>query len=119
MRPVCDERADRGGRAARLAFITALSAVIPNAASASAPLAPDQIEGLVTAGAVALAVALSLWASALVDVAQKRRRQLQKATGFIRAAIATRDALLGASRDPIAVYRAGESAALNYGGAED
>jgi signal transduction histidine kinase len=118
MRPVCGKGPDRSGKAAPLAIIAALSTLIPSAAWASA-LGPDQIEGLVTAGAVALAVGLSLWASALVAVAQRLRRQLQKTTNSIRSAIATRDALLGAGRDPVAVLRGGEGPALSYGGAED
>jgi signal transduction histidine kinase len=118
MRPVCGKRPDRSGQAVRVAFIAALPSVIPSVAWGS-PLVPDQIEGLVAVGAVALAVAVSLWASALVAITQKLRGRLQKTTGSVRAAIATRDALLGASRDPVAVLRAGEDAALYYGGADE
>jgi signal transduction histidine kinase len=118
MHPVWGERPDRSSRAAPLVFLAALLALVPNAAWAF-PGSADQIGGLVVAGALALAVALSLWASSLVSVTQKLRRQLQKTSGSIRAAIATRDALLGASRDPVAVLSAGDGPMLSYGGAEE
>ena len=115
MRPVLGLRPDRSSKAALLALAAMLVAATPAWASA---FAVDQIDGLIAAGAIALAAAASLWACALLGVAQRLRRQLQRNATSVRAAVAARDALLGAARDPVAVWDVGDGPAWSYGGAE-
>src|SRR5437764_11115357 len=117
MRPVFGLRPDRSSKAALLAFAAGLIAATPGPAWASAR-ATDQIDGLIAAGAIALAVGASLWASALLGVAQRLRRQLQRTCASVRTAVAARDALVGAARDPVAVWGTGDGPAWSYGGAE-
>jgi hypothetical protein len=58
------------------------------------------------AGAVALAVAASLWALAEQRNAQRLRRVLKGAGARAKAAVGERDALLGAGREPLVVHAA-------------
>src|ERR1700690_2685776 len=97
MRPVLGLRPDPSSKAALFAFAAMLVAATPGPAWASA-LPTDQIAGLIAVGAFALAVAPSLWACTLLGVAQRLRRQLQGTATSVRAAVAARDALLGAAR---------------------
>ena len=117
MRPVLGCGPLSGGRGVLLACGAVLASVIPGPAMA-ASLATDQIEGLIATGAVALAIAASLWAATLVGVAQRLRRQLQNGTASVRAAIGARDALLSASRDPVVVWNGSDEPTCSYGGAK-
>jgi signal transduction histidine kinase len=78
-----------------------------------------QIDGLIAAGAIALAIGVSLWAAALVAVVQKLRRQLLKASAAVRSSVVARDALLAASRDSVVVWNTDEEPAWGYGSAEN
>ncbi|HLY04519.1 MAG TPA: PAS-domain containing protein [Rhizomicrobium sp.] len=85
---------------------------------AAATMISPQVDGFITAGAIALALATSLWASALISSAQKLRRQLQRISAPVRASIAARDALLASSRDSVVVWNAGDEEAWGFGDAE-
>src|SRR5438105_5240120 len=117
MRPVLGLRPDHSGRTALLAFAVAFLAVLSGPACAS-PVASEQIGGLVAAGAIALAIAASLWAAALAGIVQKLRRRLNKTLAAVRASVSARDALLSASRDSVVVWNADQGPAWGYGGAD-
>ena len=68
------------------------------------------------AGAVALAIAASLWALAEQHSAQKLRRALRSSGARSRGAVGERDALLGASREALVVWGRDGSGPLSYGG---
>ncbi|HWC63584.1 MAG TPA: PAS-domain containing protein, partial [Rhizomicrobium sp.] len=70
------------------------------------------------AGAVALAIAVSLWALAAQKNAQLLRRALKAAAARNKAALGERDALLGAGREALVVWRRDEALPLSYGGGE-
>jgi len=118
MRPVLGPHADCSSRAAPFAFAVAFLTSLPTPALADA-LAPERIDGLVAAGAVALAIGASLWAAAQIDIAQKLRRRLHRISHTVRACVAARDALLASSRDSVVVWNAGEQRAWGYGGADN
>ena len=118
MRPILGPHADCSSRAAPFAFAVAFLTSLSSPASAAA-LAPERIDGLIAAGAVALAIGASLWAAALIGIVQKLRRRLRRISGTVRASIAARDALLDSSRDAVVVWNAGEERAWGYGGANN
>ncbi len=70
------------------------------------------------AGAVALAIAASLWALAEQRSAQRMRRALKGAGARTRAAVGERDALLGAGREALVVWGRDGSGPFSYGGGD-
>ena len=70
------------------------------------------------AGAVALAVAASLWALAEQRNAQRLRRALRGAGARAKAAVGERDALLSASREALVVWGRDGSGPFSYGGGD-
>ena len=70
------------------------------------------------AGAVALAIAASLWALAEQRAAQRMRRALKGAGARTRAAVGERDALLGAGREALVVWGRDGSGPFSYGGGD-
>jgi PAS domain-containing protein len=70
------------------------------------------------AGAVALAVAASLWALAEQRNAQRLRRVLKGAGARAKAAVSERDALLGAGREALVVWGRDGSGPFSYGGGD-
>jgi signal transduction histidine kinase len=118
MRPGLGLKKGRGSKAAPLALAVAFVATSSGPACASA-FASVQIDGLIAAGAIALAIGVSLWAAALVAVVQKLRRQLLKASAAVRSSVVARDALLAASRDSVVVWNTDEEPAWGYGSAEN
>ncbi len=69
-------------------------------------------------GAVALAIAASLWALAEQRSAQRLRRALKTAGGRARAAVGERDALLSAGREALVVWGRDGSGPFSYGGGD-
>ena len=69
-------------------------------------------------GAVALAIAASLWALAEQRTAQRLRRSLRVTGGRIKAAVGERDALLGAGREALVVWGRDGSGPFSYGGGD-
>ncbi len=123
-----------GGRFPRLlqpvAFLVAIPSlvVIPGPAFAAglSPMLGDAnfIQGrllvlsALAAGAVALAVAASLWALAEQRNAQRLRRGLRGAGARAKAAVGERDALLGAGREALVVWGRDGSGPFSYGGGD-
>ena len=70
------------------------------------------------AGAVALAIAASLWALAEQRGAQRLRRALRSAGARTQAAVGERDALLSAGREALVVWGRDGSGPFSYGGGE-
>jgi signal transduction histidine kinase len=68
------------------------------------------------AGAVALAIAASLWALAEQRGAQRLRRVLRTSGARTKAALGERDALLGAGRGALVVWGRDGSQPFSYGG---
>ena len=103
----------------------ALAVVLPSPAWAADPV--DLIIGIdagrlivlsgLAAGAVALAIAASLWALAEQRSAQRLRRSLRLTGARTRSAVGERDALLGAGREALVVWGRG-SGPFSYGGGE-
>ena len=71
------------------------------------------------AGAVALAIAASLWALAEQKRAQRLRRNLRFTGARTRGAVGERDALLGAGREALVVWGRDGSGPFSYGGGEE
>ena len=117
MCPVLGLHAGSNGRTALFSLAVAVLSSFSGPAAA-ATIGSPQISGFITAGAIALALATSLWASALIGAAQKLQRQLQRNSAPARASIAARDALLTSSRDAVVVWNSGDEQAWGYGGAE-
>ncbi len=69
-------------------------------------------------GAVALAVAASLWALAEQRSSQRMRRTLKNSAARTRAAVGERDALLGAGREALVVWGRDGSGPFSYGGGD-
>ena len=69
-------------------------------------------------GAVALAIAASLWALAEQRGAQRLRRALKAAGARSKAAVGERDALLGAGREALVVWGRDGSGPFSYGGGD-
>ncbi len=69
-------------------------------------------------GAVALAIAASLWALAEQSNARRLRRALRGAGARIRASVGERDALLGAGREALVVWGRDGSGPFSYGGGD-
>jgi len=101
-----------------LAIAAAFLAAAPGPAFA-ASVASEPIGAAITAGAIALAAGVSLWAAALVGAARKLRRQLHNGSATVRPSVVARDALLAAARDSVVVWNASDGAAWGYGGAEE
>src|SRR6185437_5802669 len=74
---------------------------------------------MVAFGAVALAVAASLWAIAADNAAARPRRSFGAARARAKVAVAARDALIEAGREHVLVWGRDTNAAHSYGGAED
>jgi signal transduction histidine kinase len=70
------------------------------------------------AGAVALAIAASLWALAEQRAARRLRRALRGTGGRIKAALGERDALLGAGREALVVWGRDGSGPFSYAGGD-
>src|ERR1700748_3870763 len=70
------------------------------------------------AGAVALAIAASLWALAEQRSAERLRRSLRTTGARTRTAVGERDALLGAGREALVVWGRDGSGPFSYGGGE-
>jgi len=70
------------------------------------------------AGAVALAIAASLWALAEQRSAQRLRRSLRVTGARTRSAVGERDALLGAGREALVVWGRDGSGPFSYGGGD-
>ena len=70
------------------------------------------------AGAVALAIAASLWALAEQQGAQRLRRAIRFTGARTRNAVGERDALLGAGREALVVWGRDGSGPFSYGGGE-
>ena len=125
MGPIGDkDQYGRGSGFRRLLGPVAFLAAIPLPALA-APLSTanfDQGRMLVlsalAAGAVALAVAASLWALAEQRNAQRLRRALRGAGARAKAAVGERDALLSASREALVVWGRDGSGPFSYGGGD-
>jgi signal transduction histidine kinase len=69
-------------------------------------------------GAVALAIAASLWALAEQRGAQRLRRALKSAGARTQASVGERDALLSAGREALVVWGRDGSGPYSYGGGE-
>ncbi len=69
-------------------------------------------------GAVALAIAASLWALAEQRGAQRLRRALKGAGARAKASVGERDALLSAGREALVVWGRDGSGPFSYGGGE-
>src|SRR3954464_376912 len=69
-------------------------------------------------GAVALAIAASLWGLAEQSKARRLRRALRGAGARIRASVGERDALLGAGREALVVWGRDGSGPFSYGGGD-
>src|SRR5689334_10975491 len=70
------------------------------------------------AGAVALAIAASLWALAEQRGAQRLRRALRITGARTRSVVGERDALLSAGREALVVWSRDGSRPFSYGGGE-
>jgi signal transduction histidine kinase len=70
------------------------------------------------AGAVALAVAAGLWALATARAARGLRETSRTLAAKARAAVAARDALIAAGREPVLVWGRESEAAYSYGGGD-
>jgi len=117
MCPVLGLQAGNNSRAAMFWLAVGVLTSFSSPVAAATMISP-QVDGFITAGAIALALATSLWASALISSAQKLRRQLQRISAPVRASIAARDALLASSRDSVVVWNAGDEEAWGFGDAE-
>lgn len=108
------------GDSTRAAPVALAAAFLPffSTPVAAEPIGSAQIDGFITAGAIALAIGTSLWAAALIGAARRLRRQLQRISAPVRASIAARDALLESGRDSVVVWSSGEEQVWGYGGAE-
>src|SRR5215469_13551419 len=71
------------------------------------------------AGAVALAIAASLWALAEQRNASRLRRVLRTAGARTKSQLGERDALLAAGREALAIWGRDGKAALSFGGGEE
>ncbi len=71
------------------------------------------------AGAVALAIAASLWALAEQRTAMRLRRSLRLTGARSKSAVGERDALLGAGREALVVWGRDGSGPFSYGGGEE
>ena len=71
-----------------------------------------------SSGAVALAIAASLWALAEQRGAQKLRRAIRAAQARNKASVGERDALLNAGREALVVWGRDGSGPFSYGGGE-
>jgi signal transduction histidine kinase len=70
------------------------------------------------AGAVALAIAASLWALAEQKSAERLRRHLRASGARTKSALGERDALLGAGREALVVWGRDGSGPFSYGNGE-
>lgn len=115
----------RGRRGIALLTIAVLSVPLP-AFAANLPINPGAsfdngrliVLSALAAGAVALAIAASLWALAEQRSAQRMRRALKGAGARTKAAVGERDALLGAGREALVVWGRDGSGPFSYGGGD-
>ncbi|MGC9954664.1 MAG: PAS-domain containing protein [Rhizomicrobium sp.] len=78
----------------------------------------DVVLTAIAAGAVAMAIAVGLWALAEQNVTARLRRSLKVAGARTRAAVGERDALLGAAREALIVWGRDGAGPYSYGGGE-
>jgi signal transduction histidine kinase len=78
----------------------------------------DVVLTAVAAGAVAMAIAVGLWALAEQNVSGRLRRALRVTGARTRAAVGERDALLGAAREALIVWGRDDAGPYSYGGGE-
>ena len=78
----------------------------------------DIVLTAVAAGAVAMAIAVGMWALAEQNVSGRLRRMLKVAGARTRAAVGERDALLGAAREALIVWGRDGAGPYSYGGGE-
>src|SRR5580692_4765202 len=104
----------------------ALLAASPSSVRAevvSIPITPDTsrlvVLSALAAGAVALAIAASLWALAEQRNARQLKRNLRSTGARTRSALSERDALLGAGREALVVWGRDGSGPFSYGGGEE
>jgi signal transduction histidine kinase len=119
MRPRTGHTRDRAIKAGAILTLAVAAATLPSVAeAASAPLAGlPLISAVIAAGAVALALATSLWALAERSAAARFRRSLRSAEARLRVGTGARDALLSAGREALVVWGGDGIAAKSYGGA--
>jgi signal transduction histidine kinase len=102
----------------------ALAAFLPAPAWAADPAALGFDTGrlvvlsALAVGAVALAIAASLWALAEQQGAQRLRRGIRFTGARTRSVLGERDALLGAGREALVVWGRDGSGPFSYGGGE-
>ncbi|HEY6579247.1 MAG TPA: PAS-domain containing protein, partial [Rhizomicrobium sp.] len=73
---------------------------------------------LIAVGAIALGLAAAMWASAQVQAARRLKQGSRQLAESAKAAIAMRDALIAAGRDPLVIWGGDEPSARSYGPAE-
>jgi signal transduction histidine kinase len=78
----------------------------------------DVVLTAIAAGAVAMAIAVGMWALAEQNVTARLRRSLKVAGARTRAAVGERDALLGAAREALIVWGRDGAGPYSYGGGE-
>ncbi len=113
-----DRRNKRLGlRSAALALLPVLSPLPAHARDFSAAdLAA--LSTFVAIGAVALAVAVALWAIAEQNAARRLRRTIRQSGARARAAVGERDALISAGREALVVWGRDGSGPYSYRGAD-
>jgi signal transduction histidine kinase len=108
-------------------WAAALAALLPSPAWAAGSvdllIGPDNtgrllILSALAAGAVALAIAASLWALAEQRSALRLRRHLRASGARTKSALGERDALLGAGREALVVWGRDGSGPVSYGHGE-
>ena len=114
MRPALRSPRERYGLPGWFTLGAILSA-FPGTAFAGSAAA---VEPLMTLGALALALAVALWALVQMRVVRMLRLKLGEAGASARAAIGARDALIAAGRDPLVAWGSEETPSRSYGAAE-
>ncbi len=103
------------------AALAALSVLLPLPTYAQTVAAPADLTVLSTciaAGAVALAIAVGLWALAEQNAAARLRRNIRESGARARAAVGERDALISAGREALVVWGRDGSGPFAYRGAD-
>src|SRR6185312_11766484 len=80
---------------------------------------PSIVPSAVSFGAVALAIAASLWAISANNAAAKLRRSIRDVNARARAAVAARDAVIEAGRERVLVWGHDLDLTHSYGGSEE
>src|SRR6185437_14917995 len=127
MGPISGQSLTRGRLRTRLGACALAAASLPSPAWAADPV--NLIIGFDTgrllvlsalaAGAVALAIAASLWALAEQRNASRLRRALKATATRNRSQLSERDALLTAGREALVIWGQNGAASLSYGGGEE